>query len=187
MIGTANKIGDEIKYIVDPITSALSLDSFVDNIAGETLNRYFNKYFRISTEGLYFSDYRVLSNYNLTLIEIQYKHSYVIEILYVRAGSDNTGTLILNSIQINSINVAIDNGYEFNHSNFIKFFNSDNAEVEKWTLNVLRKIFLPGELAIYIERGKDVSDIIDNSLPSNRQFEDLSFHLWENGLQADFN
>ena len=187
MIGTATIIGEEIKYTLDPLSNVSSIDSFTDSITGETATRYFEKYFRFSQEGLYFSDYYVLTSYTLSQISTDALSSYVIEIKYVRAGSDSTGDLTLNSISIQSTPVTVDNGYEFNHSNFAKFFESNDVDVMKWTLNVLKKIFEYGQLATYILRG-EVSEIAEDPplITSSRQFADLSLHLWSDNSQANF-
>ena len=188
MIGSATKIGEEIKYTLDPISNISSINFFYDDVLDETSNKYFDKYFRVAIEGLYFTDYKKLSNFNLKLIGLDPIRTYVIEVLYKRAGTDNTGDLILNDFQINVTDIVIDNGYEYDHSNFAKFFESNDIDVEKWTLNVLKKVFEYGQLATYILRGQNVSEIIDdnNIISEERQFENLNLHFWDNGNQSEF-
>lgn len=186
MIGKATIIGQEIKYTLDPLTNISSINSFTNSITGQTVTRYFKKYFRYAIEGIYFTDYRRLSNFNLQSIVIDSIHSYVIEVKYVREGTDDTGELILNSVSVDATKVSIDNGYEFNHSNFVKFFDSNDVDVEKWTLNVLKKTFEYGQLGVYVLRGKNLSEIIENTDPEERQFSNLTLHQWSNGVQSEF-
>lgn len=188
MIGQANNIGDEIKFTLDPITNVSSINSFIDSITGETSTRFFKKYFRYAIEGLFFTEYRKLSNINLQSISIENLNSVIIEILYVRDGSDDTGVLYLDSIEIFSTQLTIDNGYEYDHSNFAKFFDSNDVDVEKWTLNVLKKIFEYGQLATFVLRGKNLSLIVEeNEVEQTRRFDNLVFHHWESGNLSEFN
>ena len=159
MIGSATKIGEVIEHTLMPITGASSFVDFVDEIEGETVNRYFQKTFSYAPEGLFFTEFKVLSLVELHAIVVAYRNSYIIKVKYTRAGADNTGTLTLNSLSIETTNVTIDNGKEYNDSNFIKFFESTNEEVELWATNVLKKIFLRGALAAYVLRGKNLIEL----------------------------
>jgi hypothetical protein len=178
MIGQALQPGDQIIYTLDAKTSIVSIDSFVDSITGETVERYFDKQFSYAVEGLFFNDWQELNDNALQLIQTDLIRSYVFRVRYIRQGSDTTGELILNSIQINTTNFTIDDQLEWKNSNFTKFFTTIDHECINWTLNVLKKIYQPGELAIFIERGK----ILDQSeLPGFRIIEDGSYRLLEDG------
>lgn len=154
MIKTTTKIGEEIIYKLPVKASIVSIDSFTDVIVGNTIDRYFDKFFRYSIEGLFFNEYIALTNINLQTIITNIRESYLIEIKYIRAGTNNTGALTLDSVTVNSTAFITNNGYEYDHSNFKKFFESTDVEVLTWTQNVLNKIYFPGNLAKYIERNE---------------------------------
>jgi hypothetical protein len=163
MIFIAKNIGDSFTYTLPPITRALSFDDFVDDIVNETQDRYFVKSYQYALEGLFFTDIQALSSLQLQSIVSDPKRSYVFQVTYTRAGSDSTGDLTLNSVSLSCTFATADNGNEYNNSNFVKFFDSTDPEVEAWALNVLKKIFEPGSLAKYVLRGKDVTEIIEES------------------------
>lgn len=158
MIGKADKIGDEISFVLPIISGAINIDGFNDVIIGQTVNRYFEKTYRISIDNIYFSDQKILTQADLQAIEVDQQNSYVIKVVYKRAGSDNTGSLFLVDMNIVQTKAVIDNGFEYNSSNFAKFFDSKDSEVMAWSLNVLRKMFFHGSLAEYIIRGKALTE-----------------------------
>jgi hypothetical protein len=166
MIGQADKIGDEILFTLPAVSGAISIDDFNDTVIGETVNRYFEKTFQIATDNIWFTDSKILTQAELQAIVVDSKNSYIIKVIYRRAGSDTTGTLILDSLSIVQTNAAVDNGFEYNSSNFVKFFNTNDSEVMDWSLNVLRKMFFHGSLAEYIIRGKALEEI------TGREFDD---------------
>lgn len=158
-IGVANKIGDEIIYTLKPLGGISSINSFTDVITGETVTRYFRKYVSVAIEGLFFTDYKLLTNTELQAILINKTNSYVLKIKYVRAGTDNTGSLTLHNFVANCTKVEIDSGYEYNNSNFVRFFDMNNEDVLEWSVNVFKKIFKHGSLAEYVLRGKMLTEI----------------------------
>ena len=54
-IGIASAIGDEIYYKLDPITGATVFTGFTDILLNKTSTRYFDKYYRYSIDGIYYS------------------------------------------------------------------------------------------------------------------------------------
>ena len=150
-IGTTTQIGQEIIYSVN-VTNVTSIDSFNDSITGETINRYFDKQFQIAIDGLFYTDLEDLTDMNLAAFVTDTLHSYTIKVTYTRVGSDNTGSLILNAFSINSTQEVVANSDVFNNSNFAKFFNWNDSEVIDWSLNVLNKLYYPGQVPKYILR-----------------------------------
>lgn len=166
MIGQADKIGDEILFTLPAISSVISIDDFNDTVIGETINRYFEKTFQVAIDNIWFTDKKILTQAELQAIIVDVKNSYVIKVIYKRAGTDTTGTLILNNVSIVQTNAITDDGFEYNNSNFAKLFSSKDSDVMDWSLNVLRKMFFHGSLAEYIIRGKALEEI------TGREFDD---------------
>lgn len=150
-IGTTTNNGELISYILDPITSVTGILSFVDSIEGETVDIYFEKYFRYAIDGIHFTEFELLTDVALQAITTNVKHSYVFEIQYKRVSNAND-ELIFKSFNLIYTDTTVDNGYEFDHSNFVKFFDTNNVDVIKWALNVLNKIYYDGQLAKFLER-----------------------------------
>jgi len=151
MIGEATQIGQEIIYSVN-VTNVTSIDSFSDSITRETGDRYFTKQFQIAIDGLFYTDLEDLTDMNLAAFVTDTLHSYTIKVIYTRTGSDDTGSLIFDSFTISSTQEVIANSDVFNNSNFAKFFDWNDDDVVSWSLNVLNKMYFPGNVAKYILR-----------------------------------
>lgn len=150
-LGTLTDFNQEIVAKLDPVTNATAFNSFTDLVIGQTVNRYFEKYFRYAKEGLHFSEFQLLTDSALQAIDVVEKTSYVFEIKYIRKGADDTGDLTLVSVDINCSFVDVENGQEYNSSIF-KIFDSTDVRNIKWALSVLNKIYFKGQLASFIER-----------------------------------
>lgn len=164
-IGEAFQIGDVITYTLPVMSNTEEILSFIDSIEGITVDRYFTKQFRYAVEGLFWSNWVDLSYFPVETLELDFIHSYIFQIQYTRAGTDNTGVLTLNSFSFETITHSFINGKEFDDSNFAQFFNTTNSDVENWALNVLKKIYYKGSLAEYVLRGKGIVEVPDLEAP----------------------
>lgn len=152
---TCSDIGDEL--IIEnnfPILGANSIISYVDVINGVTDTRYFDKYFQYSIDnGLNFSEWIILNDLNLSLIQLKEGHIFLIRYKYIRSGSDTTQLLeyVSSELNIDYSNPEVPDFFNItNISNFIEFINVDNLN---YTVSLLAKVYDREIIASYIQRG----------------------------------
>jgi len=97
------EIGDVL--IVDTqlsiLGSYIELVSFSDSIIGETGTRYFNKMFRVSCDGLLYTEWYELTNEIIATIKGDIVNNIIyIQYRYERAGTDTTGSLEFVSVNV---------------------------------------------------------------------------------------
>lgn len=157
---TATRIDQSITFEAAPILGATALTSFTDSITGETGTRYFEKYFQYSLDGVNFSKTQPLTNGNLAAITFDTYSILVIRLMYIRKGSDATGNLTVNTWTLSGTFTPLDNTkyFYYNKSIFTQFFQPNDAIVLTWAVNVLQKMYYPGVVPKYIERGKNQNE-----------------------------
>lgn len=150
------EIGD-ILYFEEliPIMGLTSLISYIDVIDGQTSDRYFKKEFQYSLDGINFSSWQDLTDFNLTQISIQPSDYFCIKYKYTRIGVDNTGDLIFENITLNGTFIDLSCGDSFNNSIFAEFINCPDSEVLGWCINVTKKLYYKGIVPNYILRRVD--------------------------------
>ncbi len=156
---SSNEIGD-ILIIKTQISvrGDISLTGFEDEILGETTNRFFNKTFRYSKNNLKYSDWLPLSNPNIQLITGDVFGLLFFEFRYERDGSDSSGVLEFNNIQISgNIDIQVCNRTSTVESIFSDL-SCDNSITSEIAHNLLKKIYLSGIIPEFVERGEDVKD-----------------------------
>lgn len=165
---TVSEIGDVLQINVEtPILGIVLLSSFIDNVIGESENKYFEKIFRYSLDGITFSEWVFLTNENIEKIEINPTNIFIVQYKYIRSGSDTTGLLEFNEVTLNGTFEPLYNPDLYSHSIFAQFFDFWDVEVLTWALNVLEKIYR-GIVPKYIERGQN-----DNSNWTDKDFIDF--------------
>ncbi len=158
----ATEIGDVLIIKTEvPIIGIVTLLSFVDDTDGEVVNKYFQKTFRYSVDGINFSPYLALSTANVQGIVINPTDSLVIEYIYQRSGLDNSGSLIWNSTTLDGEFIEVVCGEAYEKSMYSDYFGCNNICSLNWSINVLEKLYQGGLLASYIERGSSSSNAED--------------------------
>lgn len=150
------EIGDS--FIIKPGTPIVGVDlvfDFVDDVEGVTVDRYFNKEFRYSNDGLTYTDWQTITPGNLQNINIFNNQIFDIEYRYTRVGSDPTGALIFNSCTLRIIYTPIENPDSYDESFFSDFFDFNDPDVLKWAINVLGKVYAKGIVPDFVERTED--------------------------------
>lgn len=150
------EIGDS--FIIKPGTPIVGVElvfDFVDNVEGVTANRFFNREFRYSNDGLTYTDWQAITPGNLQNINIFNNQIFDIEYRYTRAGSDPTGSLIFNSCSLRIIYTPIENPDSYDESFFADFFDFNDPDVLKWAINVLGKVYEKGIVPDFVERTED--------------------------------
>lgn len=170
---TASEIGDVMIMVTDiPIRGIVSITGFTDSIVGETGSRFFDKQFRYSLDGgLNWNEegYQALTAPILAAVPIDPTYDCIFEFRYERAGTDDTGLLEWNNTQLTTTNNPIECGPAFQDSIFSFFFASCyHPDVINWCLNVTEKMYRPGILPVYVERGDN-----QNINQDDRDFIDL--------------
>lgn len=145
--------GDTLIIDNDYLLGVNFINSFVDDLNGETEEVYFEKYFQYTIDGIHWSDWEELSNTNLSNINTKFNHIFNIRYKYIRQGSNPSILLYFYSISIdiNYIELNIPDFYQ--STVFSKYFSYLNKEAIEWSVNVLNKIYNKGVVPQFIERG----------------------------------
>lgn len=138
-----------------PILGNVSVTGFTEDSSGTTSDRYFERFFQYSLDGINWSEWIILDNYNLQQIQPKPNHLFRINYKYIRSGTEPFGDLILNSITLNGEFQGISQPINFNSLLFGKYFEYFNSGSLLWSNNVLEKIYKRGILAKFIEREKN--------------------------------
>jgi len=156
---TLSDIGDVLIVNSQVVVHAsISVASFIDSTTGTTATRFFTKTFRYSLDGVNYSDWLPLTNANLTQVNGIAYGLVFFEFRYLRAGTDNTGLLTFNNIElIGNIQFQLVTNTSTFNSLFEKIANNDFYTMAIRN-NILRKIFHYGILPKFIERGENNTD-----------------------------
>ena len=154
---TLSEIGDSIIVPAGvPITGLATITGYVENVSGVTGTRFFKREFRYTLDGVNWTNYLDLTVPNLAAIPIDPTYDFLIEYKYTRDGSDTSGLLVFNSVNLTGTYVAANCGVTFNQSVFTYFFNSCAEEdILNWSINVLEKVYRPGIVSQTLTRGEN--------------------------------
>lgn len=132
------------------------ITSFVDDVTAESVEVYFEKYFRYTLDGLHWSEWFVLSNNSLISIVPKKNHLFSIEYRYIRKGSNSSLKLSLHSITLNFTYIGLEEPNSYKNFCFKRYFPFLNVNSISWAQNVLSKVFKKGIVPRYIERGENL-------------------------------
>ena len=154
---TTSEIGDELLIQVSlPIFGLTQINDFEDSVDGETENRYFEKYFCFSLDGVFYSDWFELNQQNLQSIQIQNTQPLFVNYKYIRSGSDSSGILTFYDISLNGNYSQPQQGNNkiIGNSIFkdVYYYNPTQAY---WKSIFLKKLYEKGVVPEYIIRGED--------------------------------
>ena len=193
-----NNIGDTQDFENNsPVIGLSTITGYIDSITGETGTRYFEKLFSYTIDGLNWVDWKTLTNGNLTSIVLKSNHIFRIKYRYTRTGTDNTGQLILNNIQLTGTYIQQGIPDIYDSTVFSKFFEYFNVDSINWANNVLQKLYKKGIVANYVDRSDNTNwtdeDYIDwfyvicyaiaLQVTYDRKFEDI---LFDKRLLSDY-
>ena len=192
MDNVLNNIGDILSIHLEPkMSGKIRITSFTDSVTGETSTRTLLREFRISQDGLFWSDWAVLTNDNLDSEEYIVDNSLFIELRYTRTGTDNTGTIVFNDIDFNGTCVAL----PFEAPTLFSSILSDAVgtdELSALERNLFKKLYYRGIIANYVHRGdnddyKEDKDFVDLYYSVARFYAlfIIFFKRWEN-FRNDF-
>lgn len=159
----STEIGDVIVIKTGvPIVGIVTLTGFIDNTEGEDSNKFFEKTFRYSNDGVSYSDWVELTQENIEDIQFDISDTFTIEYNYKRVGISNIDELTFNSITLEGQFAEPICGSAFKNSIFGRFLGDCNNLCSlNWSINVLEKIYAKGLIPDYIERGNNSSNVED--------------------------
>lgn len=155
---TATAIGDVIEFSGSlPMMGVTALTGLVEGYTGETASRYWQKEYKMTTDGLnYPPTWTALTSSNLAAESVSTSNLVNFKFRLTRVGSDATGNLEYNSIQVQGAQSLDSSTSAFEDTVFDYFFDSPHeAEILQWCISVLEKCYIPGIVPIYHVRGKN--------------------------------
>jgi hypothetical protein len=157
---TLSEIGDVLFVEAQANISGnvLALTSFSDTVIGETLSRYFYKQFRVSMNGVIFTDWKELTVPNLVGIEGLTGGIIYFQFAYTRDGSDNTGLLEFIEVNINGDIIAFVCTGITTHLSILNNYACSNVYTAELCNNLVKKLYERGIVPEYIIRGDGETD-----------------------------
>ena len=140
------EVGDSIIIQANiPITGLNAITGYIDSVLNETASRYFKKEFRYSLDTINWTVWQDLNIPNLIAIPVDPTYDFMIEYRYTRDGSDTSGTLVFENVDLQGLYTPQNCSITFQNSVFSYFFSSCNSlPVLQWCISVLEKIYKPG-------------------------------------------
>lgn len=181
-----NNIGDILLVTLAPkIMGKVRITNFVDSIEGKTEQRSLSREFRISQDGVFWTDWKPLNNENLSSDEFVTDNSLFIEVRYTRTGTDATGVIKFIDITFNGVREEIQFVAPTLMSSILNRALGTN-ELSSLEINIFKKLYYRGILPNYIERAdnddyKEDKDFVDLFLSVARFFAlfIIFFRRWE--------
>lgn len=150
-----NAIGDVLLIDVESkITGKVHLTDFSDVVEGTSGTRTVSKEFRISPDGVFWTDWKELSAANLSSDQYSVEGVLTIQLKYTRTGTDDTGTITFKNIDfIGTSQTEVFNFPTIDASIFSKTF--ETFEMKTLEKNIFKKLYYRGIVPNYITRGDD--------------------------------
>ena len=182
-----SNIGDVLIVRIEPkITGKIRFTRYTETIENETEERSLKREFRISQDGVFWTDWATLNIDNLSSEEY-FTDSYIqIEIRYTRTGTDESGDIVFKSIDFNGTRKSIQFDAPTLQSSIFGNIIGTNI-LAKLERNIFKKLYYRGILPDYIKRAENSSynedkDFVDLFYSIARFFSILIsfFRRWEN-------
>lgn len=149
--------GDTITINVDSLVSGkITLTSFTSTFIGSDSSENVTKTFRISTDGIFWNDWKELTDENLLNVEYRVENEFQIQIKCVRVISATAGDIIFQNFSFLGTFQAVDFSMPTVENSI---FNSvihtrEFLELEK---NLFKKLYFRGIVPEYIKRAENRS------------------------------
>lgn len=182
-----SNIGDVLIVRIEPkITGKIRFTGYTETIENETEDKSLKREFRISQDGVFWTDWATLNIDNLSSEEY-FTDSYIqIEIRYTRTGTDESGDIVFKSIDFNGTRKNIQFDAPTLQSSIFGNIIGTNI-LAKLERNIFKKLYYRGILPDYIKRAENSSynedkDFVDLFYSIARFFSILIsfFRRWEN-------
>ena len=171
MDNVLQNIGDRLTIRIESrISGRISISGFTDIVSGETTTRKVRREFRISQDGLFWSDWSLLNVTNLSAEQYMTDNVLLIEVRYTREGTDATGTIEFTSIDFTGTRTPI----KLIAPTLFDSILSDAVGTDKLNAlerNLFKKLYYRGILAQYVLRGDN------DDYREDRDFIDLFYSI----------
>lgn len=151
-------IGDVlIVNIVPKISGLVRITEFSDSWDGLTDNRTVLKEFRATSNGIFWNDWRELTNENLAADRYTSDGQFTIQLRFTRTGTDESETITFNTIDFYGNRVALN----FEAPTLMSSIFSDiigTDELRQLEENLFKKLYFRGILPKYITRADNVDE-----------------------------
>lgn len=151
-------IGDVlIVNIVPKISGLVRITEFSDSWDGLTDNRTVLKEFRATSNGIFWNDWRELTNENLATDRYTSDGQFTIQLRFTRTGTDESGTITFNTIDFYGNRIALN----FEAPTLMSSIFSDiigTDELRQLEENLFKKLYFRGILPKYITRADNVDE-----------------------------
>lgn len=171
MNNVISKIGDVLIVNINPeISGKIHITEFSDSYTGITDQRTVNKEFRITTDNVFWTDWKTLTNENLSSETYISEGQITIQLRLTREGTDDTGEIIFNSIDFyGNREPLIFNAPTLMSSIFSDLVGTNNLKT--LAENLFKKLYYRGILPDYITRAENVDQKED------KDFIDLFYSI----------
>lgn len=179
---TSNENGDQLIIIASDsaVVGLITLQSFVSDTVGETGSVFYNKEYRISSDGgATFSEWKELTTANIQGEEVLATDVIYIEYRFTQSGD---GNLEFNSITLSGDFEEVPVRPNYERSQFNEFFSFLDPRVLQWAGAVLERLILGDEMIHkkvnkeskdYAEFWKGILSIWSYIVILGREFENL--------------
>lgn len=168
---TLNIIGDSLLISSNPeISGRITITGFEETINGLTSTRTVRREYRVSEDGIFWSDWLPLTVDNLSRNKYVVSNNLLIQVRYTRTGTDSTGSIEFIDIKFKG-NLVRNEFVAPTIQNSI--FNSviGTAELSKLEVNLFKKLYYRGVIPNYITRGAN------DDINEDRDYVDLFFSI----------
>lgn len=162
MANVLQNIGDALLVNVSPqINGTIQFNSFTESLIGLTANRTVEREFRILNNSVFWSEWKPLTNANLSAQTYYVDNTITLQVRYTRTGSDTSGVIEFQDIQIQGVRLAdatpmpIVNSSIFADVFGTQFFHDVSD-------NLFKKLYFRGILPTYITRAENVEESEDS-------------------------
>lgn len=150
-----SNIGDEFTFSIHAfINGEMSLNSYVEDVEGETRTRFFERKFKYSFDSVNYSEWEPLTVANISAIRGYADNILFIDFLYIRKGTDSTGELKFNSLSLDGDVILQINTYSITTDSIFSEILKNNFYTQSVRMNLLRKVYNSGILPEFIDRKK---------------------------------
>lgn len=148
-------IGDILVInITSEITGGIVLTNYSEELIGITQDRNVSREFRVSANGIFWSDWNVLTSQNLSLNKYITEDLLLIQVRYTRTGTDTTGVIQFNDINFTGTSEAIKLIAPSLMSSILASV-LGTSDIKQTEANIFKKLYYRGIIPQYITRAEN--------------------------------
>ena len=171
MDNVIRNIGDSLIIRINPqITGRVHFTGYTETLVGVTATRTVERNYRISTDNIFWSDWRELNVTNISEETYVTENSLYVEIEYTRTGTDTSGYIQFTNIVFNGTHEEI----EFVAPTLMSSIFSNlvgTTPLQSLEQNIFKKLYYRGIVPKYITRGDN------NSYTEDKDYVDFFYSV----------